>query len=99
MWSVRRPLKLFTTLHRAYPDLHVEVEDVIAEGDKIVARNVVSGTHQGEYLGVRPTGKRVTYDERFIFRFANGPIVETWGGVDVLAQLRQLGVLSALAAQ
>lgn len=42
-------LKLvFTTLHRAYPDLHVAVEDMIAEGDKVVARNVVSGTHQGE---------------------------------------------------
>jgi|SRR5579885_1620755 len=92
-------LKLvFTTLHRAYPDLHVAVEDVIGEGDKVVARNVVTGTHRGEHMGIKPTGKRVTYDEIFIFRFAAGRIVETWGVVDVLAQMRQLGAMAASPA-
>jgi hypothetical protein len=52
---------------------------VIAEGDKVVGRNTVTGTHQGEYLGLPPTGKSVTYDEIFILRFAGGRIVETWG--------------------
>ena len=86
-------LKLvFTTLHRAYPDLHIAVEDLIAEGDKVVSRNTVTGTHRGEYMGIAPTGKSVTYNEIFIFRFANGRIAETWGVVDVLSQLRQLGV-------
>lgn len=84
---------VFGRLHRAYPDLHVTVDDVIAEGDKVVGRNTVTGTHQGEYMGLSPTGKSVTYDEIFIFRFAGGRIVETWGVVDVLAQLRQLGVI------
>jgi steroid delta-isomerase-like uncharacterized protein len=84
---------MFERLHRAFPDLQVAVEDLIEEGDKVVGRNVVSGTHRGDYLGQPPTGRRVTYDEIFIFRFADGRIAETWGVVDVLAQLRQLGAL------
>jgi predicted ester cyclase len=84
--------QVWAILLRAYPDLHVTVEDVIAEGDKLVARNTVTGTHQGEYLGVPPTGNSVTYDEIFIVRFVKGRIAETWGVVDVLAQMKQLGV-------
>jgi steroid delta-isomerase-like uncharacterized protein len=85
--------QVWTTLLRAYPDLHVAVEDLIAEADKLVCRNVVTGTHQGEYLGLPPTGRSVTYNEIFIFRFEDGRIAETWGVVDVLAQLRQLGAI------
>jgi steroid delta-isomerase-like uncharacterized protein len=83
--------EVFTRLHEAYSDLHVTVEDVIAEGDKVVGRNTVTGSHRGEYLGIPPTGRSVTYNEIFIFRMTDGRIVETWGVVDVLAQLRQLG--------
>jgi SnoaL-like polyketide cyclase len=75
----------------------VTVEDLIAEGDKVVCRNVVTGTHQGEYLGLPPTGRPVTYNEIFIFRFEGGRIAETWGVVDLLAQLRQLGAVSRTA--
>jgi steroid delta-isomerase-like uncharacterized protein len=85
--------EVWTTLLRAYPDLHVAVEDLIAEADKLVCRNVVTGTHQGEYLGLPPTGRSVTYNEIFIFRFEDGRIAETWGVVDVVAQLRQLGAI------
>ena len=81
------------TLLRAFPDLHVAVEDMIAEGDKIVCRQTVTGTHQGEYMGVPATGRSVTYNEIFIFRFAGGRIAETWGVVDVLTQMRQLGMV------
>jgi predicted ester cyclase len=87
--------EVFTRLHRIYSDLHVTVEDLIAEGDKVVSRNSVTGTHTGDYMGHAPTGKSVTYNEIFIFRFANGRISETWGVVDVLAQLRQIGVIPA----
>ena len=85
--------QVWATLLRAYPDLHVTVEDVIAEADKLVCRNVVTGTHQGEYLGLPPTGRSVTYNEIFIFRLEGGRIAETWGVVDLLAQLRQLGAI------
>jgi steroid delta-isomerase-like uncharacterized protein len=88
--------EVFGRLHRAFPDLRVTVEDVIAERDKVVGRNSVTGTHQGEYMGIPPTGKSVTYNEIFIARFANGRIAETWGVVDVLSQMRQLGVIPAL---
>lgn len=71
--------EVFARLHRAFPDLHVTVEDLIEEEDKVVGRNSVTGTHQGEYMGIPPTGKVVTYNEIMIFRFAGGRIVETWG--------------------
>jgi steroid delta-isomerase-like uncharacterized protein len=85
--------EVFGRLHRAFPDLHITIEDLLADGDKVVARNTVTGTQQGEYMGRPPTGKSITYPEIFIFRFADGRIVETWGVVDVLAQLRQLGAI------
>ena len=85
--------QVWTTLLRAYPDLHVTVEDLFGEDDRLVARNTVTGTHQGEYLGIAPTGKSVKYNEMFIVRFADGRIVETWGVVDLLAQMKQLGAI------
>ena len=87
--------EVFARLHRAFPDLHVAVEDVIAEGDKVVGRNTVTGTHRGDYMGIPPTGKSITYNEIFIGRFAGGRIAETWGVVDVLSQMRQLGAIPA----
>lgn len=89
-------LKLvITTLIGAFPDLHVSVEDLIGEGDRVVGRNVVTGTHQGEFMGLAPTGTSVRYDEIFIFRFVDGRVAEIWGVVDVLSQRRQLGLLPA----
>jgi steroid delta-isomerase-like uncharacterized protein len=85
--------ELFARLLRAYPDLQITIEDLIAEGDKVVSRNTVTGTHQGEYMGIPPTGNSVTYNEVIITRFADGRIVETWAVVDVLSQMRQLGVI------
>jgi steroid delta-isomerase-like uncharacterized protein len=87
--------EVFAALHAAFPDLHVTVEDLIEEGDKVVGRNSVTGTHQGEYMGHPPTGKSITYNEIFIFRFDEGRVAETWGVVDVAAQMKQLGLLPA----
>lgn len=86
---------VFARLLHAYPDLHVAIEDLIAEGDKVASRNAVTGTHLGEYMGHPASGKRIAYNEMFIFRFADGQIAETWGVVDVLSQLAQIGVLPA----
>jgi len=91
--------QVWAMLLRGLPDLHVAVEDVIAEGDKVVSRNTVTGTHQGEYRGLPPTGKSVTYNEIFIFRFAGGRIAEIWGVVDVFSQMQQLGVIPALPSE
>jgi steroid delta-isomerase-like uncharacterized protein len=102
---IRTPLPLETTgaealkdvfarLHRGFPDLHVTIEDLVEEGDKVVSRDTVTGTHRGEYMGIPATGKSVTYNEIFIARFAGNRIAETWGVVDVLSQMKQLGVIS-----
>ncbi|WP_329280672.1 ester cyclase [Streptomyces sp. NBC_01451] len=87
--------RVWEVLLRAFPDIHVTVEETVAEGDKVVSRNTVSGTHRGEYQGLPPTGRTVAYSEIFICRFADGRIAEIRGVVDVLAQLRQLGALPA----
>jgi steroid delta-isomerase-like uncharacterized protein len=89
--------EVFARLHRAFPDLRITIEDLIAEGDKVVARDTVTGTHRGEYMGIAPTGNTVTYKEIFICRFEDGRIAETWGVVDVLSQMRQLGALPGVA--
>lgn len=91
--------EVFARLLRVFPDLHVKIEDLIAEGDKVVSRNTVTGTHLGDYMGHPPTGKPVTYSEIFVFRFAGGRIAETWGIVDVFSQMRQLGAIPGTPQQ
>ncbi|MEU3901827.1 ester cyclase [Streptomyces sp. NPDC045251] len=66
-----------------------------AKDDKVVSRQTVTGTHQGEYMGHPPTGRPVTYSEIFILRFAAGRIVEVWGVVDVHSQRKQLHAVQA----
>ncbi|KUN27866.1 ester cyclase [Streptomyces corchorusii] len=85
--------RVWEALLRAFPDLRVEIEDEIAEGDKVVFRNTVTGTHQGEYQGLPATGRPVRYQEIFVLRFADGRVAEVWGVVDVLTQMRQLGMV------
>ncbi|MEU3460800.1 ester cyclase [Streptomyces sp. NPDC006733] len=85
--------QVWDVLLRAFPDIQVTVEETVAEGDRVVSRNTVTGTHRGEYQGLPPTGRPVSYSEIFIFRFAGGQIAEIRGVVDVLAQLRQLGAV------
>jgi steroid delta-isomerase-like uncharacterized protein len=86
---------VFATLHAAFPDLHISLEDLIADGDKVVTRERITGTHRGNYMGVPATGKQVAYNEIVIARFADGRIVESWGVVDVLSLMRQLGAIPA----
>jgi len=76
----------------AFPDLRVTLEDVIPAGDKVVVRWTDRGTHQGEFLGVAPTGRRVTTTGITIFRFAGGKVVEQWTNWDTLSLMSQLGV-------
>ena len=82
-------------LYRAFPDLHITLEDLIEEGDKVVEKDLVTGTLQGEFNGLPPTGRSVSYHEIFIMRFANGRIAEIWGVVDIFSQMKQLGLIQA----
>jgi steroid delta-isomerase-like uncharacterized protein len=81
--------------YRAFPDIHFTIDDLIEEGDKVVEKDTVTGTHLGEFNGIPPTGKSVSYSEIFIMRFVNGRIAEVWGVVDVFSQMKQLGVIPA----
>jgi predicted ester cyclase len=85
----------FLGLHfNAFPDLTVTVEDLLADGDKVVARVSIRGTHQGALRAVSPTGKPFTGMAINIFRIVNGQIVEHWGLADRLGTLQQLGVVT-----
>lgn len=70
----------------------MDKNEVIAEGDKVVTSGIFSGTHRGEWMGIPPTGKQVTFSVIHIDRVVNGKIVEHWGQGDTLAMMRQLGV-------
>jgi predicted ester cyclase len=77
----------------SFPDVHMEVIDLIAEGDQVVGRFTCSATHLGEWLGHPPTGRRFEpIDDVYIYRFRNGKIVATWGLEDTLRRLEQLGL-------
>ena len=77
----------------AFPDLHFTVEDIIAEGDKVVARLKVRGTQKGAFMGVPPTGKQATSTVIDINRIAGGKSVEHWLEMDTLGLLQQLGAV------
>ena len=79
----------------AFPDWQVTVEDMIAEGDKVVARYTGQGTQRGELLGIPATGKRVTMTVIDIFRITDGKIAEHWVESDALGMMQQLGVIPA----
>ena len=84
---------------RAFPDLQMELQQQIAEGDLVVDRWIARGTHQGELMGRAPTGKKVETSGITIHRITNGKIVETWNNYDGLTMLQQLGVLSTHTVQ
>jgi steroid delta-isomerase-like uncharacterized protein len=90
---------VWATLHQAFPDLHISIEDLIAEQDKVVTRERITGTHRGNYMGLPATGKQVAYNEILIARFADGRIAEYWGVVDVLSLMKQLGAIPAAPGQ
>jgi predicted ester cyclase len=83
-------LRLVAMFRSGFPDWVETVEDVVAEGDRVVARVVGRGTHLGEFQGVRPTGRRVSATGIGIGRIADGQIVESWAAYDALGLLEQL---------
>lgn len=79
-----------------FPDLHVTVEDVIAEGDKVVVRLTMRGTQQGAFGSIPPTGKQVAVSTIDMVRIEGGKIAEEWGIDDMLGMLQQLGVVPSM---
>ncbi len=87
--GLKQVLPAFRT---AFPDFNVTVEEIIAEGDKVFDRVAWRATHQGELMGIPPTGKQVTVQEMHICRIADGKVAERWSQWDALGMMQQLGV-------
>jgi steroid delta-isomerase-like uncharacterized protein len=85
--------QLFSEMFTAFPDFHVEIEDQIAEGDKVVTLKRVSGTNLGEFMGMPPTGKQVEFPVIDIFRVADGKCTDHWSVIDYLRMMQQLGLI------
>ena len=93
----REAYKQFLSMYMtAFPDLQFTIEDMIAEGDTVVVRYTTRGTHQGNFMGIPPTGKQVSGTGIFIDRIVNGKAVEQWINGDDLGLLQQLGVVPAM---
>src|SRR5690348_10094754 len=90
--GARQTITMYLT---AFPDLHFTVEDIIAEGDKVVTRLTCRGTQQGAFMGIPPTGKQATTTAIDINRLAGGKSVEHWLSMDTLGLLQQLGAIPA----
>ena len=86
--------QLFHMYRAAFPDLRMEVQDVLVSGDKAVARARATGTHQGEFLGMPATGKSIDVQLIDITRFGDDGLArEHWGVFDALAMMQQLGAI------
>ena len=82
-----------TMYYKSFPDSHETIEDIIAEGDKVCIRINGTATHKGEYRGLAPTGKKVTWEANTIFRIVDDKIAEMWAFSDELHFLKQLGII------
>jgi steroid delta-isomerase-like uncharacterized protein len=80
-------------MRAAFPDLHLSVEDMMTQGDRVAFRGVVRGTHQAAFLGIPPTGKQVTVFAFDVVRIERGKLIEHWGGPDLFSLLSQLGAV------
>jgi len=91
-------IDFFRMYRTAFPDLRMAPEDVLVSGDKVVARVRATGTHQGEFMGIPATGKRIDVQLVDIVRFAeDGRAHEHWGVFDAMTMMQQLGVVPAPA--
>ena len=82
-----------SAIREAFPDLHLTLEDIFGEGDKVAFRYTMEGTHRGDFVGIPPTGKPVSVGGMIIARVAEGKAVERWANLDTLGLMQQLGVI------
>ena len=90
----RDGFKQFVAMYRvAFPDVHITIEDILAEGDRVMTRWSATGTHKGELLGIAPTEKKVTVTGMSENRISGGKVVEQWNEFDDLGMLQQIGAM------
>jgi predicted ester cyclase len=99
MPGIPQGLKGAKAAHRimleGFPDYQTMIDELVAEGDKVVARITMMGTHEGNFTGIAPTGRRVVFTGIYIARISGGKIVEHWGEEDGVSLLQQLGAMPA----
>ena len=79
----------------AFPDVRIDVEDEMADGDKVMVRCTVRGTHQGDGMGLKATGKKMAFSGICVGRIKDGRLAEAWNYFDFLVLYQQLGVVPA----
>jgi predicted ester cyclase len=84
-----------TAFTSSFPDLHHEIIDIVAEGDKVAVRLSVTGTHKGELQGIPPTGKKVTFDATDFITLIDGKVSEEWLNADIMGLMQQIGAIPA----
>ena len=91
-WNLEEHKQANRPLLVAFPDFKHEINNMIARGDRVVARVTLTGTHEGEYMGISPTGNKINYTGMLEGRFSEGKLVELWGVGDMLTLMQQLGM-------
>jgi steroid delta-isomerase-like uncharacterized protein len=85
--------QVVTAIRDAFPDLHLTLEDILGEGDKVAFRYTMGGTHQGDFMGIPPTGNPFSVGGMIIARIAEGKAVERWANLNTLSLMQQLGAM------
>ena len=90
-----RTQQFFAVFWTAFPDLSAKIEERVAEGDKVAIRVLNTGTHKGDFQGIPPTGKKVSFEGRDFMTLRDGKIVEQQAGVDMMELMQQIGAIPA----
>ena len=90
-----RTQQFFAVFWTAFPDLSAKIEEIVAEGDKVAIRVINTGTHKGDFQGIPPTGKEVSFEGRDFITLRDGKIVEQQAGVDMMELMQQIGAIPA----
>ena len=88
-------LAIIGMMRNGFPDIQWTLEEMVAENDKVAARFIMKGTHQGVFFGVPPTGKSIKVQAMNLYRLSNGQITEEYGQPDLLGLLQQIGAIPA----
>jgi predicted ester cyclase len=88
-------IEYFSSLRKSFPDLNIAGEKLVADDDNVAIAYTLTGTHLGDFMGIAPTGRKISARGVQIARFENGKLVERWGSSDQLGILQQVGVKAA----
>ncbi|KAF9949973.1 hypothetical protein BGZ72_008273 [Mortierella alpina] len=86
-------LAIIGMMRAGFPDIQWTLEEMVAEGDRVAARFIMNGTHQGTFFGVPPTGKKISVQAMNMYRLSNGMFIEEYGQPDMLGLLKQIGAI------